>query len=566
MRRQRRAHEDGTHRHRPRIAPLPRGWGVWVTIGSAVMLRVALADTPHNTRYWREQMVEAGIAANFAERSPNILWPESDFSCDRPAYLECGLQIVPWLTSLVYRAFGIQDWGSRLVTIPISVVSMWLLYTIVVRSLGAEVGLAALVFYAFAPSAMYGAVSLSSESLATCCSVAFVLSFSGWVTSPSRSRYVSACASGALAILVSMHSLYIVGLLGYIAWHHKATLKAHALAAAGLVAALALPALAYYLHAHFGIGLQYLASPHGDVCGVAPPAMGFMNLASYSKLIQTLVAEDLTPIGIALLVLGCATRSHGPARMQAALFQAWIVAAALAMVAEAVGGDGGECLRTSILPPAAALVGIGYRAVAGSQRFSKHVGLALLACFLTMSYGGLQLMLSTCKPLEHAKAVLDELDPTKAPVIVFPPGTTCLSYLARQGWVGREDLAKLPSSVLEQDVPGPAYIEARALQGARWVLVVMDVSPGLQPGLMAHLYSAYDCVGGSRYVRVFDLLRKRGADAPPAPPDWDAVEPKLLHMAAPEGEVYRSMYEYRMKALGISPNKQPTSRPHSGRN
>jgi 4-amino-4-deoxy-L-arabinose transferase-like glycosyltransferase len=65
---------------------------------------------------WREAST-AMMADNFMNRSWNIFFPEVSWTGPEPAYQGRELQIVSYVTALLYTVFGWQDWLGRLVAI-----------------------------------------------------------------------------------------------------------------------------------------------------------------------------------------------------------------------------------------------------------------------------------------------------------------------------------------------------------------------------------------------------------------------------------------------------------------
>ena len=117
----------------PRREPAVLLWGMArhrevaliIALGAAV--RLIDFTAPYTSEHWIKQLQIAPIAKHFATKSPNILWPETDYSADRPGYIEIEFQLVTWLAALLYKVFGIHEWVGRLVTVSFSVASMVLL-------------------------------------------------------------------------------------------------------------------------------------------------------------------------------------------------------------------------------------------------------------------------------------------------------------------------------------------------------------------------------------------------------------------------------------------------------
>jgi len=99
---------------------LSRRWEVWLIILLALAVRLVAINAPYTSTHWIKQLQIAPIAKNFYEDGYNILWPETDYSADRPGYIEIEFQLVTFLTALLYPIFGIHEWVGRAVTISFS--------------------------------------------------------------------------------------------------------------------------------------------------------------------------------------------------------------------------------------------------------------------------------------------------------------------------------------------------------------------------------------------------------------------------------------------------------------
>ena len=68
---------------------------------------------------WR-QGDTASIARNFAQLQFNIFYPQTNYNGPPPNYVELELQIVPFLTAILYKIFGVHEIFGRLITIGFS--------------------------------------------------------------------------------------------------------------------------------------------------------------------------------------------------------------------------------------------------------------------------------------------------------------------------------------------------------------------------------------------------------------------------------------------------------------
>ncbi len=104
---------------------------------------------------WR-QGDEAAIARNFAFIDLNPLHPQADYNGPGTHYVELELQIVPWLTALLYKLVGVHEYIGRLLSVAASLGTIALL-NVFGRYLfsSASAGLAAALLFAIAPGSIY---------------------------------------------------------------------------------------------------------------------------------------------------------------------------------------------------------------------------------------------------------------------------------------------------------------------------------------------------------------------------------------------------------------------------
>jgi len=132
-------HADGPDHSRPEdpiiLSGMTRQHELLVIILLAIAVRLIGINAPFTSQHWIKQLQLAPIARNFATKSLNIIWPETDYSADKPGYIEIEFQLVTWITGILYRVFGIHEWVARVVTISFSVGSMVLLYRLLLMYL-----------------------------------------------------------------------------------------------------------------------------------------------------------------------------------------------------------------------------------------------------------------------------------------------------------------------------------------------------------------------------------------------------------------------------------------------
>jgi len=491
---------------------LSRRQEVWLIILLALAVRLVAINAPYTSIHWIKQLQIAPIARNFYEDGYNILWPETDYSADRPGYIEIEFQLVTFLTALLYPIFGIHEWVGRAVTISFSIGSLILLYALLRRYLGARPAAFGLLFFAFAPSNWYYSRVLMSEPLMLFFSIGLVYFFSLWLGVPReasqstrRGLYFGlAVLCGALAFLVKLPTLVLVFPLLFIA-HRRygwALFRQPLLYLVGILTIL--PAVAYYHHAHVNIGAHYFTVGVGFGGGMWASLEHFLRPGNYSLMMNRLLKDHLTAVGFVLLAIGLlACDDRGRFRWN--LFHIWLGAIFLYFIVVAGGNLRQTYYQLPLLLPASGLIGLGWDRISRMENVSRLLTPLLVALFLVLAVWGVQPFYEQQVPAIAAAADLDRIDPGKQPVIVFPPGFGCLYYFERPGWVGREGFGKPPSQVAPEDIPGPEYVTNRIKRGARWAVYFETEGPGVRPDLKRYLEQTYSVALTTKGYTIYEL-------------------------------------------------------------
>ena len=491
---------------------LSRRREVWLIILLALVVRLVAINAPYTSIHWIKQLQIAPIAKNFYEDGYNILWPETDYSADRPGYIEIEFQLVTFLTALLYPIFGIHEWVGRAVTISFSIGSLILIYALLRRYLGDRPATFGLLFLAFAPSNWYYSRVLMSESLMLFFSIGVVYFFSLWLGVPRsapqparRGLYFGLAAlCGALAFLVKLPTLVLAIPLLFIAYRRYggALCRQPILYLFALITVL--PAAAYYHYAHVNIGAHYFTVGVGFGGGMWASLEHFLRPGNYSLMMQRLLKDHLTAVGFVLLPLGLlACDDRGRFRWN--LFHIWLGAIFLYFIVVSGGSLRQTYYQLPLLLPASGLIGLGWDRISRIKNVSGLLTPLLIALFLVLAVWGVQPFYEEHQPVIAAAADLDRIDPGKRPVIVFPPGFGCLYYFERPGWVGREGFGKPPAQVASEDIPGPGYVTNRIKRGARWVLYFETEGPGARPVLKKYLEQTYSVALAKEGYTIYDL-------------------------------------------------------------
>ena len=84
---------------------------------AAVAMRLINISQPFIDAYsWRQSDV-AMLADNFYRHGFNIFYPQMSYPGDDPGYVGTEFPLVPFLASLLYVIFGVQDWIGRSISV-----------------------------------------------------------------------------------------------------------------------------------------------------------------------------------------------------------------------------------------------------------------------------------------------------------------------------------------------------------------------------------------------------------------------------------------------------------------
>lgn len=513
---------------------------------AAVAVRLIGLDAPYIDGHWIKQLQVAPIAKHFYLHGYNLLWPETDYSADRPGYIEIEFQLVTFLTALLYALFGVHEWVGRLVTVAFSVGTMLLLWRLLARHLGERPALWGLGFYAFAPSSWYYSRALMSEPAMLFFSVAVVYCFSRYLGEASAARprpalwFCLTALCGALAFLIKLPTMLLLLPLAYLAWDRWGWRFLARPALWALLVLTVAPAGAYYWHARHAIGAHYFTVGVGFAGGMWFRPEDFLRPGNYSLMLHRLLKDHLTALGMVLLPLGFFLRrsagqearegameagESAPSATAPYLFHVWLVAVTVYFVVVSGGNLRQTYYQLPLLLPAAGLIALAWDRLLTARVLTRWSQPVLIGLFLALCVWGVQPFYQPYRPILQASAALDRIDPSGQPVIIFPPGYGCLYYFHRPGWVGREASGRALSEVAPEDLPGPRYVTDRRTRGARWAIYFGSTGPGARGDLAAYLRTTYRRVllGEGQAYEIFDLTLPATVP-PPCPPVLTALE------------------------------------------
>lgn len=198
---------------------------------------------------WR-QSDTAAIAKNFFLNGFHILYPQIDWAGNTPGYVESEFHIYPFIVSLLYSVFGINDMVGRLLSITCSVITVYFLYLIARRVIDERTALWSSFIYAIIPLNIYYGRAFMPESMMLMCSAGGIYFFLKWYDDNKLVNLFLSSVLICLAVLIKLPGFYLGLPLVYLAFKKykygfllKPSLWIYA-------AVIFIPVALWYYHAH----------------------------------------------------------------------------------------------------------------------------------------------------------------------------------------------------------------------------------------------------------------------------------------------------------------------------
>lgn len=198
---------------------------------------------------WR-QSDTATIARNFYENGHNILYPQINWAPQTTGYVESEFHIYPFIVSILYSIFGVNDMWGRILSIIFSLLAVYGLYLLARKYINEQTALWSALIYGILPLNIFYGRAFMPESAMLMCSIYSVYFFSEWLDREKAKYFLYAWLFTCLAILIKLPALYIGFPLAYLAYQkYKFSLfKNHKIYF--LTVLILIPVVLWYYHAH----------------------------------------------------------------------------------------------------------------------------------------------------------------------------------------------------------------------------------------------------------------------------------------------------------------------------
>lgn len=506
---------------------------LWASLALGFAFRWYRIDIPYvDAHSWR-QVTNADIARLWTELPINPLYPQVSWG-GPDGYAGFEFPLLHAITAIVWRIVGVSDAAGRLVAVAFSLASVWLIYLLGRRLFNVAVGRGAAFLLAFSPSFVYFGRTLLSDIPMVTFSIGAVLGYAAYFQTGRRRHAVGGAACLALAGLVKIPAILILGPIVWLGWlARRWRLIRDTEFSLGLVVAFGVIA-AWYLHAdriYLETGLtQAIFRPSSRYTGEIAAYSGVFttvshwttwgdpeNRARIDDILGRFVHLHLTPLGAVGAFLGF-LRFRTPLRT---VLDVWLLAASSLLAVSIVGQYFHEFHQLPFHPPLALFFGLGMQPLFAWERWPlaverRRVAAALAAVmfavlsgvavwgFVESSVFLLYRNTHINTPLIDAGHAIDAATPKGSLLVVVEydragsNSPMLLYYAHRRGW--SFDATAIRSTVVDylRDKRGACYF---ATSG--WQLI-----EALEPETAAHIQDDFKEIRlpgiGAEY-RLFDL-------------------------------------------------------------
>lgn len=151
----------------------------------------------------------ASIALNYYRNGLDLLYPQIFWGGAGPGFVEMELPLIPFLTALLYRVFGLHDGVTLIIPLLSGIGVVFVTYAIARYLYGSTVGLMAGVFVALSPTMIGLTVSLWPDPPMIFCGGLGIYFLLRWVDSNRLRDFVLGACAASVSILLKITALYI---------------------------------------------------------------------------------------------------------------------------------------------------------------------------------------------------------------------------------------------------------------------------------------------------------------------------------------------------------------------
>jgi hypothetical protein len=269
---------------------------------------------------WRQADLSS-VAMNYLHNGFRFLYPQIDWGGAGPGYVEMEFPIIPYLTALLYKAFGVHDVWAVAISFLSGIGVVIAIYSLAERLYDPVTALVAALFAGSSPLLSLASQTFLGEPSLILCSILSIHYLVRWLDSDRTPDYFLSAVFTSLAVLLKLTALYIgiPILIMFIVKYGRGILKRSQFWLFGILSLL--PVVLWYLHAH-SLYMEY-----GNTFGIL--SGGYNKFARAELLLDpdfyVLMAKRIllsvsTPIVVCLFGYGLLQR---PVKHVAYVLHAW---------------------------------------------------------------------------------------------------------------------------------------------------------------------------------------------------------------------------------------------------
>jgi hypothetical protein len=407
---------------------------------ASVCIRLIDVAQPFVDSWSGRQSMVAMIARNFYLHGFDIFYPEVDWTGPSPGYVGSEFPLVPFLASLFYLLFGVQDWVGRSISVLFFALSLPFFFLLVRKACNQRSAYYASAMYVIAPLSIFASRSFTSDMASLSFSLMALYFFIEWVEQPeSAALFLATALSTSLAVLLKLPAI-IIGVPFVFLAHERfgqaflRDRRFYFLAAACLI----LP-IAWYVHAY----LISISSVTHHFTG--EKGLSLLDASEYGKIIRRFATEGVTPPIFVAMVVGASFHCSGT---YGRTFHYWLLAMILFVFFAGEGNYRHLWYQLPAVPVAAALAGRAWD-LASHRLGSKRLALLVIFFFAGTGYLSYRYIhafyIPWSEPIVLASTTLNHFAPRDALVVIADGGNPVgLYYSGRRGWHFLPDFGAYP--------------------------------------------------------------------------------------------------------------------------
>ncbi|MEO8665338.1 MAG: glycosyltransferase family 39 protein [Ignavibacteria bacterium] len=399
---------------------------------------------------WR-QTDTASIAKNFFQNGYNIFYPQIEWRGNTAGYVESEFHIYPFIVSLLYGIFGMDEMWGRIVSLIFSVLTVYGLYLLVRKIISENTALWSAFIYAILPLNIYFTRAFMPESMMLMCSVYGIYFYNEWIENDRWKNFTLSLLFIALAVLIKLPALYLGLPLLYLTINKfgKSFLTNPKIWLYSIL--VFVPAILWYYHSHQlydQTGLTFgIWNAGKDKWGMIEP---LLTIKFYNDIFFKSIAErHLTYAGFIVFIWGLFLKRQHPKEK---LFDWWLISVVVFIFIAPQANTAQEYYQLPLNVPAAVFIGkifseyFSFGSLKASFVKNKFASVFLSLCLTGIIVLSFLRMGNFMKSENYNAPVFKFIEdihsniPKEDLVVTVTEGNPTILYLSeRRGWASNPD-------------------------------------------------------------------------------------------------------------------------------